>query len=127
MSFDPLKPQSTIGYSDYGTDLFSDEVMQQKLSADAYADLRKIIDEGGSMTFELAGKVAEAMLAWALEKGATHYTHWFQPMTGSTAEKRNAFLEYSELNKVPIVDFSAKALIRGEADGSSFPDRKSVV
>ena len=116
-----IHPQSTIGYSDYGTDLFSDEVMKQKLSDEAYSALRKIIDEGGSMTIELAGEVAEAMLQWALEKGATHYTHWFQPMTGSTAEKRNAFLEFSELNKVPIVDFSAKALIRGEADGSSFP------
>ena len=111
----------TVPYGSFGADVFSDEVMRQRLEPEAYASLRRMIDEGGAMTFQLAGTVAKAMMEWAVEKGATHYTHWFQPMTGATAEKRDAFLDYSALDKTPILSFSAKALIKGEADGSSFP------
>ncbi|MEG1524095.1 MAG: glutamine synthetase III [Clostridia bacterium] len=116
-----LTLQETMPYGNFGADVFSDEVMRQRLNAETYAALRNIIDEAGTLTFDLAGVVAKAMMEWALEKGATHYTHWFQPMTGATAEKRDTFLEHSALDKTPILSFSAKALIKGEADGSSFP------
>ncbi|MDO4572159.1 MAG: glutamine synthetase III, partial [Clostridia bacterium] len=78
-------------------------------------------DECRPLEYETAGEVARAMMEWAIEKGASHYTHWFQPMTGATAEKRDSFLGFAGLNRTPILEFSAKALIKGEADGSSFP------
>ncbi len=113
--------RDTAAYSVFGADVFSDDVMQQRLAPDVYASLRRTIEEGGGLAFETAEAVAKAMMDWAIEKGATHYTHWFQPMTGATAEKRDTFLSFSELDKAPIPGFSAKALIKGEADGSSFP------
>ena len=116
-----LTLKETIPYGDFGADVFSDEVMRQRLDAETYGQLEGIINEGGTLTFDLAGKVAKAMMEWAITKGASHYTHWFQPMTGATAEKRDTFLEFAGLSKEPMLSFSAKALIRGEADGSSFP------
>ncbi len=113
--------KDATAYKNFGVDVFSDEVMQSRLDAADYAALRRIIDENGTLTLETAGAVAKAMMEWALEKGATHYTHWFQPMTGATAEKRDTFLHFGGLEKEPILAFSAKALIKGEADGSSFP------
>ncbi len=116
-----LTRNDTIPYAEFGADVFSDAVMRQRLAPDTYRRLREIIDEGRTLTFDLAGEVAESMMEWAMEKGASHYTHWFQPMTGATAEKRDTFLSFAGLNKEPLPSFSAKALIRGEADGSSFP------
>ena len=116
-----MKIQDTSAYGDFGADVFSDAVMQSRLAPEVYAALRKTIEEGGGLAYETAEAVAKAMMDWALEKGATHYTHWFQPMTGATAEKRDTFLEFDSLDRAPILDFSAKALIKGEADGSSFP------
>ena len=116
-----LSIRDTEAYGIFGADVFSDEVMKERLNADVYAALRQTIDEGKPLSFETADAVASAMMAWAIAQGATHYTHWFQPMTGATAEKRDTFLDYSSLDRQPILKFSAKALIKGEADGSSFP------
>ncbi len=116
-----LKIQDASVYDAFGADVFSDEVMKGRLSKSAYDSIRRTIEEGTPLEFDTAGEVARAMMEWAIEKGASHYTHWFQPMTGATAEKRDSFLEHSALNRQPILDFSAKALIKGEADGSSFP------
>ena len=109
------------GLAAFGSDVFTDAVMRQRLSPETYQALRRTMDEGSELTYEVAEAVATAMKEWALEKGATHYTHWFQPMTGSTAEKHDSFLELSGLDGGPMLSFSGKALIKGEADGSSFP------
>ncbi len=114
-----LKDTGTYGI--FGEDVFSDEVMRERLPQEVYAALRRTIEEGTGLAFSTAEAVAREMMEWAIEKGATHFTHWFQPMTGLTAEKRDTFLDFSTLDKAPILSFSAKALIRGEADGSSFP------
>ena len=111
----------TAAYSAFGADVFSDAEMERRLSPAVYRALHRTMEEGSELTFEVAGAVAAAMMAWAVERGATHYTHWFQPMTGATAEKRDTFLDFGGLDRAPILSFSAKALIRGEADGSSFP------
>lgn len=105
----------------FGTDVFSDTLMKERLKPETYDALRHTIEGGGGLTLAVAGEVAQAMMDWALEKGATHYTHWFQPMTGATAEKRDSFLSPAKLDGTPIFSFSAKALIKGEADGSSLP------
>lgn len=105
----------------FGANVFSDKVMKERLAPEVYAALRRTIEQGRELTIDVANAVADAMCAWALEKGATHYTHWFQPMTGSTAEKHDSFLDIPGLNAKPILHFSGKSLIKGEADGSSFP------
>ena len=110
-----------LPYEEFGADVFSDDVMRSRLKPDVYAALRKTIEQGGGLAYGTAEAVAAEMMAWALEKGATHYTHWFQPMTGATAEKRDSFLSFGSLDRAPILNFSAKALIKGEADGSSLP------
>lgn len=111
----------TVAYRSFGTDVFSDAEMERRLAPEVYRALHCTIEEGSELTFEVAGAVAAAMMDWAVERGATHYTHWFQPMTGATAEKRDSFLGFAGLDRTPILSFSAKALIKGEADGSSFP------
>ncbi len=118
-----MEYQNTIPASlaDFGCDVFSDAVMQERLEPGMYAALRETIDQGKELIYNVADAVALAMKEWALMKGATHYTHWFQPMTGSTAEKHDSFLEIIGLDREPILAFSGRALIRGEADGSSFP------
>ena len=108
-------------YSEFGSDVFSDAEMARRLPAELYIALHRTIEEGSELTYDVAGAVATAMLEWATEHGATHYTHWFQPMTGATAEKRDTFIDFAGLDRMPILSFSAKALIKGEADGSSFP------
>ena len=113
--------RQTAAYGCFNEDVFSDEVMRSRLDGESYAQLRHTMDEGKELSFQLAGVVAKVMMEWAVEKGATHYTHWFQPMTGATAEKRDTFLDFGGLDQAPILAFSAKALIKGEADGSSFP------
>ena len=104
----------------FGTDVFNDATMQQRLSADTYNAWKQCLNTGSSLPLEIANEIAEAMKLWAIEKGATHYTHWFQPMTGITAEKHDSFISPTGDGKV-IMEFSGKELVRGESDASSFP------
>ena len=104
----------------FGSMVFNDEVMKQRLSPEIYAKLKARIQSGGELSLDVADAVAEAMKEWAIEKGATHYTHWFQPMTGITAEKHDSFLQPDGEGKI-IMRFSGKQLIKGEPDASSFP------
>ena len=107
--------------SDYfGSKVFDDRVMRATLSAEVYASLRKTIDEGSALDPGVASAVAEAMKNWAVANGATHFTHWFQPLTGITAEKHDSFITPSPDGSV-IMEFSGKELIKGEPDASSFP------
>ena len=100
--------------------VFDDRVMRSMLSADVYNSLRKTIDEGATLDLSVANAVATAMKDWAVQKGATHYTHWFQPLTGITAEKHDGFISPAPDGRV-IMEFSGKELIKGEPDASSFP------
>ncbi len=104
----------------FGTLVFDDRVMRANLSAKVYASLRKTIDEGKELDIGVANAVAEAMKNWAVSKGATHFTHWFQPLTGITAEKHDGFISPAPDGSV-IMEFSGKELIKGEPDASSFP------
>ena len=104
----------------FGSLVFNDRVMRQRLPKETYAALHRTIAEGRSLDMEVASVVANTMKDWAIEKGATHFTHWFQPMTGVTAEKHDAFLSPMEGGGV-IMEFSGKELMRGEPDASSFP------
>ncbi len=104
----------------FGSQVFNDGVMKQMLPEDTYKALKKSIEEGTGLTLEIANVVANAMKDWAIEKGATHYTHWFQPMTGVTAEKHDSFITPAGPGKI-IMEFSGKELIKGEPDASSFP------
>ena len=104
----------------FGSLVFDDRVMKAKLPYDVYVSLKKTMYEGGSLDTAVANAVADAMKEWAVEKGATHFTHWFQPLTGSTAEKHDSFITPSPDGGV-IMEFSGKELIRGEPDASSFP------
>ena len=107
--------------SDYfGSLVFDDRVMRAKLPSDVYASLKRTIDEGASLDAHVADAVATAMRDWAVEHGATHFTHWFQPLTGVTAEKHDSFIAPSPDGGV-IMEFSGKELIQGEPDASSFP------
>ena len=107
--------------SDYfGSLVFDDRVMKAMLSADVYQSLKKTIDEGASLNNDVANAVAAAMKDWAVERGATHFTHWFQPLTGITAEKHDSFITPASDGRV-IMEFSGKELIKGEPDASSFP------
>ena len=107
--------------SDYFSSMvFDDRVMRSMLSADVYNSLRKTIDEGATLDLSVANAVATAMKDWAVQKGATHYTHWFQPLTGITAEKHDGFISPAPDGRV-IMEFSGKELIKGEPDASSFP------
>ena len=116
-----IQIDQTAAYGAFAADVFTDAQMERRLPPEMYRALHRTMEEGSELTFELAGAVAAAMMEWAVERGATHFTHWFQPMTGATAEKRDTFLDFGGLDRAPILSFSAKALIRGEADGSSFP------
>ncbi|MBR6205851.1 MAG: glutamine synthetase III [Oscillospiraceae bacterium] len=104
----------------FGSLVFDDRVMRANLSADVYASLRKTIDEGTQLDIGVANAVARAMKEWAIANGATHFTHWFQPLTGITAEKHDSFISPSPDGGV-IMEFSGKELIKGEPDASSFP------
>ncbi len=104
----------------FGSLVFNDKVMRERLSDDVYASLKKTIDENVRLDEAVADAVAEEMKNWALENGATHFTHWFQPLTGVTAEKHDSFITPSEDGGV-IMEFSGKELIKGEPDASSFP------
>ncbi|MBC8609514.1 Glutamine synthetase [uncultured Ruminococcus sp.] len=104
----------------FGSKVFDDRVMKATLSAKVYNSLKKTIDEGEDLDISVANAVAAAMKDWAVENGATHYTHWFQPLTGITAEKHDSFISPSPDGGV-IMEFSGKELIKGEPDASSFP------
>ena len=104
----------------FGSLVFNDKEMKARLSDDVYASLKKTIDENVRLDEKVADAVAEEMKNWALENGATHFTHWFQPLTGVTAEKHDSFITPTSDNEV-IMEFSGKELIKGEPDASSFP------
>ena len=104
----------------FGCMVFNEEVMRQRLPEDVFNSLRRTVEQGKEIDASIADVVAGAMKDWAIEKGATHYTHWFQPLTGVTAEKHEAFLTPIGGGKV-MMEFSGKALIKGESDASSFP------
>ncbi|HEX8201185.1 MAG TPA: glutamine synthetase III, partial [Isosphaeraceae bacterium] len=104
----------------FGTNVFSESVMRERLPDKVYKGLRDTIKKGVPLDPSVADAVAEAMRDWAIEKGATHYTHWFLPMTGLTAEKHDSFLVPTEDGRA-LAEFSGKELVRGEPDASSFP------
>ena len=104
----------------FGSDVFNESTMQQRLSSGVYSAWKACVTEGIPLQLDVANEIAEAMKLWATEKGATHYTHWFQPMTGITAEKHDSFITPAGNGKV-IMEFSGKELVRGEPDASSFP------
>ena len=104
----------------FGTLVFNDSIMKERLPKETYKAMQKTIQEGGRLDVSVANVVANAMKDWAIEKGATHYTHWFQPMTGITAEKHDSFISPIDGGKV-IMEFSGKELVKGESDASSFP------
>ena len=104
----------------FGTDVFNDATMQQRLAPEVYNAWKQCVITGSQLPLNVANEIADAMKVWAIEKGATHYTHWFQPMTGITAEKHDSFITPTGDGKV-IMDFSGKELVKGESDASSFP------
>ena len=105
----------------FGTDVFNEAVMEQRLPKKAYRSLKKSIDEGSELDLETADIIAHEMKTWAIEKGATHFTHWFQPLTGVTAEKHDAFITAPLSSGKVLMGLSGKELIKGEPDASSFP------
>lgn len=104
----------------FGEYVFNDEVMQEYMSPDTYKELREVMDSGKILGLDLANRVAASMKEWAMNNGATHYTHWFQPLTGATAEKHDSFISIDKHGKT-ILEFTGKNLSKGEADASSFP------
>lgn len=106
---------------DFGANVFGLDVAKKYISTKAYDSLKKTVEQGGKMDSSIADEVAHGMLKWATERGATHFTHWFQPLTGYTAEKHDSFLEPDFKNGGYLLEFSGKELIQGEPDASSFP------
>lgn len=104
----------------FGSNVFSEAVMRERLPKDVYKALKRSMDQGETLDASIAGVIANAMKDWAIEKGATHYCHWFQPMTGVTAEKHDSFISPTADGRT-IMEFSGKELIQGEPDASSFP------
>ncbi len=104
----------------FGCNVFNDTVMRNRLPEKVYKEFRKAVKSGETLSEEIADVIAECMKNWAMEHGATHYTHWFQPLTGVTAEKRDGFIE-PDGNCRAIMLFSGASLIKGESDASSFP------
>ena len=105
----------------FGENVFNDAVMQERLPKKIYKKLHEVMEEGKELDLETADVVAHEMKEWAIEKGATHYTHWFQPLTGVTAEKHDSFITAPMPNGKVLMSFSGKELIKGEPDASSFP------
>ena len=105
----------------FGCDVFNDAVMEERLPKKVYKELKETIEEGKELSLEIADVVAHEMKEWAIEKGATHFSHWFQPMTGVTSEKHDAFITAPKENGKVLLSFSGKELIQGEPDASSFP------
>ena len=105
----------------FGANVFTIGKMRERLPKDVYKEVKKVMDQGGELSMSAANVVARAMKDWAVENGATHYTHWFQPLTGITAEKHDAFVTSADENGKMLTEFSGKELIKGEPDASSFP------
>ncbi len=105
----------------FGENVFNDAVMQERLPKKTYSELKKTIEEGKELQGAMADVIAHEMKEWAIEKGATHYSHWFQPLTGATAEKHDSFISAPKSNGKVLMEFSGKELIKGEPDASSFP------
>ena len=105
---------------EFGSLLFTDADMQERLPRPTYKKLRSVIQDGKPLDLDIANEVAHAMKEWALEKGATHFTHWFQPLTGITSEKHDSFMT-PQGNGTILMSFSGKELVQGEPDASSFP------
>ena len=105
----------------FGKNVFNESVMRQRLPKDVFKKMKKTMEDGAELDPSIAGVVAHAMKEWAMERGATHYTHWFQPLTGVTAEKHDSFISVPDAAGKGIMEFSAKELIKGEPDASSFP------
>lgn len=113
---------SIISVADiFGENVFNDAVMQERLPKKTYKELKKTIEEGKELQAQTADVIAHEMKEWAIEKGATHYSHWFQPLTGATAEKHDSFISAPKENGKVLMEFSGKELIKGEPDASSFP------
>ena len=104
----------------FGSLVFDEKVMRERLSDEVYSSMKRTIDQGEKLDEHVANAVASAMCSWAVEHGATHFTHWFQPLTGITAEKHDGFISPSPDGRI-IMEFSGKELIKGEPDASSFP------
>ena len=104
----------------FGSNVFSTDVMRERLPKGVFREVMDVMEHGGNISIETADIVANAMKDWAVEKGATHYTHWFQPLTGITAEKHDSFLTRPE-NSRTLLQLTGKQLIMGESDASSFP------
>ena len=121
-----LAPSTANGRSEarlpelFGANVFNDAVQRARLPHAVYAALRRTIDSGAELDPQIADAVANAMKDWAVERGATHFTHWFQPMTGLTAQKHDAFIRQMADGRA-LLEFSGKELIKGEPDASSFP------
>ena len=105
----------------FGENVFNDAVMRERLPKSVYRKLKKTIVEGKELDPGIADSVAQAMKEWAIERGATHYTHWFQPLTGVTAEKHDSFISAPDSSGKVLLEFSGKELVKGEPDASSFP------
>ena len=104
----------------FGSMVFNEETMKEELSEASFTAWKECVTEGKTLDLSTANEIAEAMKQWAVAKGATHYTHWFQPMTGATAEKHDSFIHPTDGGKI-IMEFSGKELVKGEPDASSFP------
>src|SRR5207244_3495789 len=117
---DAKQPRGPHATETFGSLVFNDSVQQQRLPSSVYHALRRTITQGESLDLSVADAVAAAMRDWAVEHGATHYTHWFQPLTGLTAEKHDSFLS-PPVDGKGVLEFSGKELIKGEPDASSFP------
>ena len=105
----------------FGKNVFNESVMRERLPKNVFKKLKQTIENGADLDPSIADVVAHAMKDWAIERGATHYTHWFQPLTGVTAEKHDSFISAPGPDGKVIMEFSGKELIKGEADASSFP------
>ena len=105
----------------FGENVFTLGKMQERLPKKAFAEVKRVMEHGGELDNATADVVAKTMKDWAVEHGATHYTHWFQPLTGITAEKHDSFVTHPDENGKMLMEFSGKELIKGEADASSFP------
>jgi len=105
----------------FGKNVFNESVMRERLPKTVFKKMKKTIEDGAELDPSIANVVAHAMKEWAIERGATHYTHWFQPLTGVTAEKHDSFISAPDLEGKVIMEFSGKELIKGEPDASSFP------
>ena len=105
----------------FGSKVFGLGTMRQRLPIEAYNEVTTVMEKGGELSLKTADVVAKAMKEWAMENGATHYTHWFQPLTGITAEKHDSFVTHPNKDGKMLMDFSGKEVIKGEPDASSFP------